>query len=226
MQRKDLPACAKCSVKKSNKICRVEGGAGPSSCPTKKMEDVVKKAVEAYQESDNHEFARQASIQEGECYSNRDLPPYVKYPIKPRLQEICEFADKMGYKRLGLAYCSGLQAEAAALTRVFEARGFEVASVVCKVGCTPKEEIGIKEEEKVRIGQFETMCSPITQAMVLNEAATEFNIIMGLCVGHDSLFFKYAEAPTTVFAVKDRVLGHNPLAAIYTLDSYSERLLK
>ena len=44
---------------------------------------------------------------------------------------------------------------------------------------------------------------------------------MGLCVGHDSLFLKYAEAPCTVLAVKDRLLGHNPLAAIY----YDRRFL-
>ena len=28
---------------------------------------------------------------------------------------------------------------------------------------------------------------------------------------------------TTVFAVKDRVLGHNPMAAIYNYHSYYER---
>jgi len=44
--------------------------------------------------------------------------------------------------------------------------------------------------------------------------------LLGLCVGHDSLFFRYAEAPTTVLAVKDRGTGHNPMAAIYLADSY------
>jgi uncharacterized metal-binding protein len=226
MTKERLPTCAKCTVEASKRACRVEGGAGPSFCPTKKMTEVVKKAKAIYQEDGTYEFARQASIQEAECYINRDVPPYVKHPVKPRLQEICEFAHRMGYKRLGLAFCAGLKSEAGALTRVLEAQGFEVASVICKVGCTPKEEIGIKDHEKVRIGQFESMCSPITQAEVLNAAATEFNIIVGLCVGHDSLFFKHAQAPTTVFAVKDRVLGHNPLAAIYTLGSYSERFVK
>ena len=43
---------------------------------------------------------------------------------------------------------------------------------------------------------------------------------MGLCVGHDSLFFRHSEAPVTVLAVKDRVLGHNPLAAVYLADGY------
>jgi uncharacterized metal-binding protein len=52
----------------------------------------------------------------------------------------------------------------------------------------------------------------------------DFNILLGLCVGHDSLFFKFADAPTTVLAVKDRVTGHNPLAAIYLSGSYYQKL--
>jgi len=59
---------------------------------------------------------------------------------------------------------------------------------------------------------------------VLNREKTEFNILLGLCVGHDSLFFKYSEALCTVLAVKDRLLGHNPLAAVYTLDTYYRAL--
>jgi uncharacterized metal-binding protein len=43
-------------------------------------------------------------------------------------------------------------------------------------------------------------------------------------VGHDSLFFKFADAPTTVLAVKDRVTGHNPLAAIYLSGTYYQKL--
>jgi hypothetical protein len=37
---------------------------------------------------------------------------------------------------------------------------------------------------------------------------------------------EHARAYTTVLAAKDRVTGYNPLAAIYTLGSYSERFLK
>ena len=68
------------------------------------------------------------------------------------------------------------------------------------------------------------MCNPIFQAKLLNREKTQFNVLLGLCVGHDSLFFKYAEAPTTVLAVKDRVTGHNPLAAIYLSDSYYRKI--
>ncbi|MCK5682073.1 DUF1847 domain-containing protein, partial [bacterium] len=70
----------------------------------------------------------------------------------------------------------------------------------------------------------ETMCNPILQAMILNQSKTDFNIMLGLCVGHDSMFLKEADAPCTVLAVKDRVLGHNPLSAIYNIDSYYRSL--
>jgi uncharacterized metal-binding protein len=68
------------------------------------------------------------------------------------------------------------------------------------------------------------MCNPIYQAKLLNHEKTDFNILLGLCVGHDSLFFKFTEAPTTVLAVKDRVTGHNPLAAIYLCETYYQKL--
>jgi uncharacterized metal-binding protein len=50
--------------------------------------------------------------------------------------------------------------------------------------------------------------------------------MVGLCVGHDSLFLKYSKAFTTVLIAKDRVLAHNPVGALYTTGSYYARLLK
>jgi uncharacterized metal-binding protein len=224
MEGKGDPTCADCSVKE--KICHVKGGKGPKFCPTKNHRKTIARAVREYEKSQVREFARMASIQEAECYINRQVQPYVLHPVKPRVQEICEFAKKMGYRRLGIAFCAGLPSEAQALTRILEAQGFEVVSVVCKVGCTPKESIGIRQEEKIRIGQFEAMCSPIAQASILNEEKTDFNILVGLCVGHDSLFIKYSDAFTTVLVAKDRVFGHNPVAALYTLGSYYARMLR
>ena len=42
---------------------------------------------------------------------------------------------------------------------------------------------------------------------------------------HDSLFYKYSKAPTTTLIVKDRVLGHNPVAALYQADGYYKEKL-
>lgn len=219
------PRCGICGVKYGNKLCQKEGGDAPSSCPTLNRMESIERATEAYdQDPEIREFARQASIQEAEGYTERDRVPHVLHPVKTRLQETMEFARRNGYRKLGLAFCVGLAREAVVLQTILEKQGFEVVSAICKIGRTPKERIGIREEEKVRIGAPEAMCNPIAQAALLNEAGTQFNLLMGLCVGHDSLFLKYSDAMCTVFAVKDRVLGHNPMAAIYTAPSYYQRL--
>jgi uncharacterized metal-binding protein len=188
--------------------------------------EIIERALDEYDKPEMKEFARQASIQEGECYANRDRKPYMMHPTKPRIEETMEFARKMGYQKLGVAFCGGVTNEAGMLTEILEKHGFDVVAVSCKLGGIPKERIGLKDEEKINIGNHESMCNPIAQAMVLNDAGTDFNIMFCLCVGHDSMFLKYVEAPTSVFAVKDRVSAHNPMAAIYTSNSYYSRLKK
>ena len=224
MSNNILSDCANCALPSAERACNRPQGKGPKGCPTLSKRKLVKEARKEYRKKDVLEFARQASIQEAECYAGRDQSPYILHPTKPRIQEICEFAHKMGYTRLGLVFCAGLLREGKLTAQILESQGFEVVSVICKVGSIPKEEINIKDDEKVRVGKYEAMCNPILQAKVVNDAETHFNIVLGLCVGHDSLFFKYAEAPTTVLAAKDRVMGHNSLAAIYTSGSYYSRL--
>ena len=217
-------SCASCNVKVDKKSCYSNNGVGPKGCPTLMHNEVLTAANKEYEVAEILEFARQASIQEADCYANRHERPYVIQPSKTRIVEICEFAQKMKYKRLGLAFCMGLFKEATVVDTILKEHGFEVISILCKAGRTLKEEIGIRDEDKVRQGTDESMCNPIYQAKLLNHEKAEFNIVLGLCVGHDSLFFKYAEALTTVLAVKDRVTGHNPLAAIYTSDTYYRRI--
>ncbi len=213
--------CAACMVAK--KICFEPDGKGPAFCSTALYGAALAKAAAEYEKPDIREFARQAGVQEAECYVDREAEPHYMFPVKPRIQEMIDFSRKMGYRRLGLAFCGGLHREAAIVSRILEDHGFEVVSAVCKVGGVGKEALGIKPEEKIRIGCHESMCNPVAQAEIMNEAGTDFNILLGLCVGHDSLFIKYSRAMVSVFAVKDRVLGHNPLAAIYTYDSYYQR---
>jgi uncharacterized metal-binding protein len=220
MKKGNEAECAKCGVAEKERACMVPGGKAGKGCPTVGKKKLIEKALKEYKGDGLKEFARFASIQEGECYSGRDRQPFVMHPVKPRIVETMEFARKMGYERLGLVFCGGLAKEAAVVAQIFENHGFRVISVVCKVGAVPKEKIGLRDKEKVHWGQHESMCNPVLQAMVLNEAKTDFNVLLGLCVGHDSMYFKFAEAPTTVLAVKDRVTGHNPLSAIYTSDKY------
>ena len=218
------PQCGQCPYKKSDRLCMNPTGKAPANCPTRHREEAVQHAVEEMLKPEVINFVRNAAIQEGEGYGNKELGYEHVKPIKPRIQETIEFARRMNFSRLGLVFCIGLAKEAKAVDHLLSDNGFEVVSVCCKLGCRPKEQIGLNEEHKIQPGSFEAMCNPIAQALILNETGTEFNILMGLCVGHDSLMLKYAEAPCTVLAVKDRLLGHNPLAAIYTLESYYRSL--
>jgi len=218
------PKCGKCSIKKIDRLCMKKNGKGPDDCPTKKSGSIVQRALDEMRKPENKNFVRYASIQEGEGYGSKELGYANVRPIKPRIQETIEFSKKMNFMRLGLVFCMGLNKEAHILEQLLCDHGFEVVSACCKIGGLPKEEIGIIDTQKIQDGAFESMCNPIAQAMLVNEAGTEFNILLGLCVGHDSLMLKYSQAPCTVLAVKDRMLGHNPLAALYTLDSYYRAL--
>lgn len=217
------PHCALCGIALGERLCRDSEGKSPAFCPTQNFSE-VKEENSALYEGETKRFAKNAAIQEASCYEGREQGYAHLRPAKPRIEEIIEFAQKMGYQKLGLAFCMGLRNEAKAVELLLQKRGFEVVSVICKVGNSDKSTLGIDEEDKLIPHTPEAMCDPLLQARLLNESQTDFNIMLGLCVGHDSLFLKASEALCTVFAVKDRLLGHNPLAAIYTLESYYRSL--
>ncbi|MBL7184553.1 MAG: DUF1847 domain-containing protein [Anaerolineae bacterium] len=198
------------------RACSAEPGTKkyPPFCPMPTEAAILSRAEEEYLSQDDlREFALAAARTESAGYCK-----------EPRVEEIMNFARRIGARRLGIASCVGLIREARILQEILEANGFEVDSVCCKVGSIDKEKIGLMDEEKIRPGQYESLCNPVGQAMLLNEAGTELNIVVGLCVGHDSLFFRHSEAPVTVLVAKDRVTGHNPVAALYTSHSYYQRL--
>ncbi len=201
-------------------LCRVQAccaepdtTAYPAFCPMAEESEVLQGARRAYEDEETRGLALAAARTEAD-----------RYPLETRLEEVMSFARRIGAKRLGIASCVGLIREARILQRIFEGNGFQVDSVCCKVGSIPKEEIGLTDEEKIHPGQFEALCSPIGQAKLLNEAGTDLNVVVGLCVGHDSLFFRHSEAPVTVLIAKDRVTGHNPAAVLYTSHSYYARV--
>ena len=134
------------------------------------------------------------------------------YMKKTRLEEMILFSKKMGYKKLGVAFCIGLEREAEILCRILE-KDFVVESACCKICGTEKDEL---ELEKIRPEQKEISCNPLAQAVMMNRANTQMNIIVGLCLGHDMTFTKYSNAPVTTFIVKDRILAHNTAGAIYS----------
>jgi uncharacterized metal-binding protein len=123
------------------------------------------------------------------------------------------FAHEMGFRKLGVAFCIGLAQEGQTIAEIL-GREFEVVAVCCKFCGLDKKSLGLEQiiSEKER----ETMCNPAGQAAFMNEVSTELNVTCGLCVGHDAIFNMVSKAPVTALIVKDRVLAHNPVGAIYS----------
>ena len=192
--------CALCGIR----ACRNNEQNPAPNCPNNKKEE-IDKLKELYQTEENFKISQVSA--------ELSLPQGLT-----RIEETMEFARRLGYKKLGLAFCNALANEAKIIDKIFRYHGFEVESVMCKVGSLSRE---LVELEKISM----PMCNPIAQAKFLNEAKTDLNVVVGLCIGHDSLFFKYSEAPVTVLAVKDRILAHNPLGAVYLSESaYKKKL--
>jgi len=170
-----------------------------------KMDDIF----ERYGEPENHDFYINSTAIEGKGYCQW-----------PRLKETVEFCRSMGYQKIGIAFCKGLHKEARVVSALFRREGFQVVSIICKTGGFLKESAGIPREAKIDPDRQEIMCNPIAQAEFLNSQKTDFNVEIGLCVGHDSMFYKYSDAMVTTLIAKDRVLAHNPCGAIYCADGY------
>ena len=80
-----LVNCAKCPSRVCNSPAWREG---PENCPTKIKPDVIKKATEKCFSPQFHEFALNASRQEGSCYLRLPHAPKGVSPTKSRLEEI------------------------------------------------------------------------------------------------------------------------------------------
>lgn len=139
-----------------------------------------------------------------DCIYNDDDKKLMKLAAqaknKSRLQELIDFAKSAGCHRLGIANCKGVQEYADKLKAILTEQGFEVISVNCKEsgfdGCEICTEMA------------GPCCDPVFQARYLNDRNTDFNINVGLCLGHGLLFQKYSNVEVTTFLVKDFATGH------------------
>ena len=176
----------------------------PDFCPSKLNPRLMVEAKERLKDPDKRSMAQDVA---------RTWKDYCKLT---RVEETVLYARLRGFKKLGLAFCVGLSQEAELFTNLLINEGFEVVSVCCMCGALSSDDVGLPEEDKIVPGFRQPMCNPIGQASVLDDNGCELNILLGLCVGDDTLFIKHSLAPVTILAVKDRVLAHNPLGALYT----------
>lgn len=180
------------------------------NCPMRMSPEITKKALDLYK---NDDFLKKstnvASIVEAKGYMHW-----------PRLKDTIEYAKGMGFKRLGIASCVALQKEAELTTKILQDYGFEVCSVCCKTGSIKKSMVGIPKEyimtSKTGYPIGFVTCNPVAQALLLNKAKTDMNLIVGLCVGHDINFTRLSDAPVTTFIAKDRTNPHNPVAVLFS----------
>lgn len=231
MSKKNIFSCSTCGAvwQKSGKTNCWSGDPDnraprPDYCPSNDHEDTIQETF-AFLKGDSEDatMARVASRVEGMCYQPVPGSDAVN-ATWTRVEETVAFAKLMGYQKIGIATCIGLLDESNRLASVLKAQGLTPVSVCCKAGSIDKLEVGLDETDKVRPSTFEPSCNPLAQAKLLNEAGTDMNVIVGLCIGHDMLFIKYSEAPVTTLVVKDRVTGHNPVSVLYGQNFYYKRL--
>jgi uncharacterized metal-binding protein len=206
------PVCTLCHVE----ACAAEPGVHrpPDFCPTFKEREILEAIEQQYIAQPELRALAMASAQ-------TEASGYMR---RTRIEDIMDFARRIGASKIGIAHCIGLIEEARIAADIFVAGGFEIRSICCKVGSIPKEKVGLADEDKIWPGTYEPICNPVAQAELLANSGTQLNVVIGLCVGHDSLFFMHSKAPVTVLVAKDRVLGHNPVAALYTAHSYYRKL--
>jgi len=187
MEVDKLPLCARCD----NKECR----------NGKDCFSLARKHAELYDDGEIGRLHGAAAVIEAKHYGR-----------KTRLAETIEFAKHLGCERIGLAFCIGLSEEARVIEAIL-AKHFDVVSVCCKVCGIDKKEFDLPYVRKV---DRESVCNPAGQAELLNATGSELNLLCGLCVGHDAIFSMVSRAPVITLVAKDRVLGHNPVAAVYS----------
>ena len=194
--------------------CKKQDGQYPAFCDTASLtQEEIDELARLYMDPENNRIAKASAEIEGSFYG--------KYT---RLEETVEFARRIGAKKLGIATCVGLLEESRILAKILRLNGFEVFSAACKTASMTKTETLGLDPKYTSIGNV--MCNPIQQARLMNKEQVDLVILMGLCVGHDSLFYKYCERTVTTLVVKDRVLGNNPVQALYLTRSYYRRLLE
>ena len=207
------PGCAYCPP--TVRVCRQgeDDERGPGFCPCNVNPEAMETARQIYDDPFHRRVAQESARVEAEGY--------CKWT---RVEEICHFAKKMDFTKIGIATCISFVDHANTLSQILESHGFQVASACCKNHGIPKEEVGLEDHEKIRPGGHESLCNPISQAYLLNAAGCQLNVVLGLCIGHDSLFFKHSQGLVTTLVAKDRVLAHNPVGALALADSYYSRV--
>lgn len=195
--REPLYDCATCHTAAA---FRGDCSRMPQGCPTLTRPDLTKD-VSSYLEPERAELMRVA-----------DLAPFDSFHQKRnRVDELLFFVRARQLSRVGVAFCVSLTKEAQELGRRLETHGVQAELACCRAGAVDFDEIGL---EKAHPERFASICNPVAQAKLLNEAKVQLIVQLGLCLGHDLILQEEARVPVTTLVVKDRVLDHHPIEAL------------
>ena len=191
-------SCIDCAVNN----CEQRDAVHPKLCPTN-----------GFTLSENPKLERQlAEEQNRRIIEAAAYSAHVGHREKlDHLQETILFARKFGARKIGIAACISLASEARFTAKALRDEGLDVVGAICKVGCITFGELDVPCDER---GPEAVLCNPLYQAQLLNEQRTDLNIVIGLCAGHDALFFKHAAAPCTVLTAKDFKYDHCSIRAL------------
>ena len=104
--------CDHCSFEEA---ISAESSAFPAFCKTRDLDPtILEEAMALYTENEENNRVTRMSAQ----------VEYENYCKMTRVEEIAEFAKKMGFKKLGIATCVGLITEARAAAAIFRSHGF------------------------------------------------------------------------------------------------------
>lgn len=176
--------CASCK----GKTCRTARSCGAEDFPADEI-------IEGYLEENNQAVVRAAArLVDGGLAGQLS-----------RIEELRQFIKDRGYRRVGLAYCYGMEKDAQDVISWFEANGIGISAVSCTVGGLAQNRVNA---ESSLCG---VSCNPLGQAAQLRAEGVDLAIQFGLCLGHDILFGHAFTGDQTVLVVKDRVNGQRKI---------------
>lgn len=129
--------------------------------------------------------------------------------VRSRLEELIDFCHEVGYRHLGLIFCYQLGREAHELTRILQ-RYFIVDTACCCICLSGAGQVARCHPAAggKRIYTLQELTGH------LNRSPVELHVDTGLCAGPDIVLQKHSPAPVTTLAVRDPLLGHDPLGAL------------
>ena len=170
-------------------------------------QEIIDESLKEYKKKKNQKVMQASAETEFEYYCQAT-----------RVEETMLWAKKLGAKKIGIASCVGLLKRRVGHWQQFFGKMVlrYMVLAVKPVKCQ-RQPLGLTKD----VMPLVLICViRFCRQRYLICVKTDINIVMGLCVGHDSLFYKYSKALTTTLVTKVGVLGHNPVAALNCAHSY------